>query len=660
LNEERIYTYVTIPSGSWAAIVSRPTEVAYASKRTIAYMVLGITVFFLIIGLYFWLTLTGRVIKPIEELANVSQAIGQGQRVSRPPRRPQLDPLARRSDQIGHLIRSILRMEHDIVARMNEQATLVETSSAVVSSLELPTVLNRILEQVDLLLGVSKSAIVALDEERGVFRIRAGRGLSDEYIEQIAIQPNEPLSVTMRALRSKVPVQISDTEGDLTFLPQRLLSREEGFRSILAVPLNTQHSPPAALILYRPDPHTWTESEINLVVNFANHAAMAIENAFLYERSDKRLQEQTYRIESLVQSLNDGLILSDMEGNVLYANRRIRELAGLQPEDFRNTPVEQVLERILIQSPRPDEVRKSVMETLEFPSRHMAEIPLSIQGLVKYYRLQGFDVTDASGTSIGHGLILQDVTADRELDRMRSSLVSTVSHELRTPLAAIKGYATTLLAEDVEWDRASQRDFLEIISQESDRLSGLVNTLLDLSKIEAGSLRISRLECQIEELIQRAARSAQLGAGNRLEVELEPGLPRLYADPPRLETVLRNLLENAVKYAGDEAFIQVRVKRAGSGIEVSVQDNGPGIPHTERERVFESFYRLEHGLTRLAGGAGLGLAICQGLVRAHGGEIWIEPAASGTCISFTIPPATPDRQPEPMEMKDEHTEGIGR
>ncbi|MGQ9833000.1 MAG: ATP-binding protein [Candidatus Villigracilaceae bacterium] len=657
-NEERIYTYVTIPSGSWAAIVSRPTQMAYASKRTINYVALGTVFFFLLIGLFFWLTLTRNVIKPIEELANISQAIGEDPRLRRPPKRPQLDILARRSDQIGHLVRSILRMEQDILARINEQATLLETSTAVVSSLNLKTVLDRILEQVELLLGVSKSAIVALDQEQGVFRIRAGRDLSASYIEQITIQPNDPLSVTMRALRSKQPVQISDTESDLVFLPQRLLSREEGFRSILAVPLNTQHSPPAALILYRPDPHLWTENEISLVVNFANHAAMAIENAFLYERSDKRLQEETYRLEALVQSLHDGLILSDLQGKVLYANRRIRELSNLQPEEMRNTPVEQVLERIVVQSNDPENVRRSVNQMLAQTGKQTAEIPIIVEGIIKYYRLQGFEVTEADGASIGRGLILQDVTADRELDRMRSSLVSTVSHELRTPLAAIKGYATTLLAEDVEWDGASQRNFLEIISQEADRLSNLVNTLLDLSKIEAGSLRLSRVECEVEDLIQKATYNACLGKENQIEVQIDPNLPTLYADPPRLETVLRNLLENAIKYAGETAHICVQVKQVDQALEFSIADNGPGIPAEERERVFESFYRIENGLTRSGSGAGLGLAICQGLVRAHGGKIWIAPTTSGTRVVFTIPliPKTAESE----ERQNEQPERSGR
>jgi K+-sensing histidine kinase KdpD len=220
---------------------------------------------------------------------------------------------------------------------------------------------------------------------------------------------------------------------------------------------------------------------------------------------------------------------------------------------------------------------------------------------------------------------------------MRSSLVSTVSHELRTPLAAIKGYASTMLADDVEWDRASQHEFLTIISDESDRLTNLVNNLLDLSLIEAGSLKLSREKCDIKETINRAAKQARLMPNNKLEIDIQAKLSNLYADQPRLETILRNLIENAVKYGGEEATIRVEVGRNGREYLFRVIDNGPGVPERESQRIFESFYRVDSGLTRLSSGAGLGLAICQGLVRAHGGRIWSEPLDKGACIAFTIP-----------------------
>jgi signal transduction histidine kinase len=220
---------------------------------------------------------------------------------------------------------------------------------------------------------------------------------------------------------------------------------------------------------------------------------------------------------------------------------------------------------------------------------------------------------------------------------MKSSLVSTVSHELRTPLAAIKGYVSTMLADDVEWDRASQHEFLTIISDESDRLTNLVNNLLDLSRIEAGSLKLSREKCDIKETVNRAAKQARLLPQNRFEVQIQAKLPKLYADPPRLESILRNLIENGLKYGGETAKIRVEVGRHDNDFLFRVIDDGPGIPERERQHIFESFYRVDDSLARLTSGAGLGLAICQGLVRAHGGRIWAEPLAVGACIAFTIP-----------------------
>jgi two-component system sensor histidine kinase KdpD len=194
-----------------------------------------------------------------------------------------------------------------------------------------------------------------------------------------------------------------------------------------------------------------------------------------------------------------------------------------------------------------------------------------------------------------------------------------------------------MLADDVEWDRASQHEFLTIISDESDRLTNLVNNLLDLSRIEAGSLKLSREQCDINETIQRAAKQARLTPENKLEIQVESKLPKLYADPPRLESILRNLIENAVKYGGESAKIRVEVCRQGKDFVFRVIDDGPGIPETERQQIFESFYRVDDSLARLTSGAGLGLAICQGLVRAHGGKIWAEPREVGACIAFTIP-----------------------
>ena len=644
--EETLYSYVPISSAGWGVIVSRPTAAAFATPRAIHQGVLLIVAVFLIVGLFFWLALSRQVIRPLENLAHYSQIIGT-RRTSYEKERQvhELDYVARlagRPDQIGHLTQSLLRMEQAIEARLNELATLLQTSSSVVSTLDPQLVLDRILEQVEHLMAIQMCAIVALDERRGVFRAQASRGLSQRYTTQLAINPSEPFSVTLRALRSGQPIQVSDTEQDESFAATRPRARSEGYRSILAVPLNTQHASPAALLVYRPDPHVFSEQEIELLTSFANHAAMAIENATLFARSDTRLQEQTRRLEALIQSLQDGLILEDLEGRVLYANRRIGEMVELPREDLSGAPVTQILERLLAKSPENDpnrkaESRMAVLAALSGDGPRSIEMTVQTHRQTSYLRMQVFDVTNSTGMPIGRGQILRDVTQVRELDKMKSSLISTVSHELRTPLAAIKGYASTLLAEDVEWDALAQHEFLEIISQETDRLSNLVTDLLDMSRIEAGNLEVSYEDCNLTDLITRAARRAHPQPKERLEVNLPSNLPDFLADPQRIEAVLRNLIENAAKYSGDESPIRVSAQVQSEHLIVRVEDEGPGIPAEASDRIFDSFYRVENGLSRSNTGAGLGLAICQGFVQAHGGEIWLEPVPQGTCVAFSLP-----------------------
>ncbi len=636
---ERLYSYVPIHSAGWGVIVARATDTAFATAQAFHRAAVTGAAVYLLFGALFWLALTSLVLRPLEELARYSRQIGQATPNPAPAvNRAALEALAQRRDQIGHLTRSLRRMERDIQRRFRELQTLLETSAAVVSTLDLPTVLERILAEMERLLGIEKCAILVWDEGQGHFVARASRGLSPGYASRLIIPPDRPDSPTIRAIRTGHPIFVSDTENDPSFQNLRPRARAEGYRAVLVMPLKTQHAPPAALVAYYPEPHEFSEQEISLLSSFANHATMAIENAALYARSDMRLQEQTRRLEALIQSLNEGLILEDLHGRVLYANRRIAALSDLALEDLLGSPVEQVLSRILRRAVDPEQAQHHLGEVLKNPESASGEISLRLGGHVEHYRVQVFRVTDPQGTPIGRGMIWQDVTADREVDRMKSSLISTVSHELRTPLAAIKGYASSLLAEDVEWDPETQREFLETISEETDRLSQLVNDLLDLSRIEGGTLKVQREPSDLLEVVQRAAQLVPGLAPQRLVVEADPHLPRVPMDARRIEVVIRNLLENAVKYSTDpQSPITVRIQHTPDEVVVRVMDRGPGIPSEHAPYIFESFYRAETGLNRSRPGAGLGLAIARGFVEAHGGRIWLEPQAQGTCIAFSLP-----------------------
>lgn len=642
LGQEALVSYVPIPNVGWGVLVSRPTAVAFASLHEFQRGALIAIAVFLVGGLIFWIILSRQVITPLVRLADYSQSFGQ-RRGTDSVNEAAITELVERPDQIGYLTRSMQQMREAIEARLNELSTLLQTSGAVVSSLDPPEVLDRILQQVERLMNVQMCAIFALDESQGIFRVHASRGLPDWYRERALVDPSDPGSVTMRAIHSGQPVQVSDVQSNPSFHGRRERARLAGYRSVLAVPLNTHHTPPAALLVFRPDVHEFSEQEIDLLNSFANHAAMAIENANLFARSDMQLQEQTRRLQALIQSMQDGLILEDLNGRVLYANRRIAELCGVSGDEASGAEVSWLMDQIFYLVQDPQGARETVAQVLNGhgPDRALFTIKEGEQARTIQFRV--FQVTDSSGTPIGRGRILRDITERHELDRMKSSLITTVSHELRTPLAAIKGYATTLLANDVEWDPQSQREFLSIISIETDHLNSLVSDLLDMSRIEAGSLNVTKSECDLEELVTQAALQAGLRPGDRLQVQLPPDLPPLYADPRRIEVVLRNLLENASKYSQDGTPIYLQAKQEGDRLLLRVIDQGPGIPEEQRERVFEIFFQVESGLDRRQAGAGLGLAICRGFVQAHGGEIWIEPSESGTVVSFWLP-LTADEQ----------------
>ena len=639
--QERLYTFAPIAASNWGVIVSRETSTAFSTIRAIRQGIL-ITIFiYIIVGLIFWLALSQRVLKPIERLAEISGTIGK-ERGTSAKNQDELNELSQRQDQIGELATSLQRMEVSITARFQELSTLLQTSAAVVSSLETETVLNTILEQVEELLGVEKCAIVALDERQSQFRARASRGLSEAYTEHFIIDPAEPDSLTLRAINNNKPQQISDTESGHRYTLNRERSRSEGYRSILAVPLITQHAPPSALLVYRPDPHHFSDQEIELTCSFANQAAMAFENAALYSMSDAQLRGQTRRLEALIQSLEDGLILEDLDGRILYANRSISELIGVPIQDIVNTPFNQFIERLVSVSVEPngekrDQIRNQLMQALDGKGPREVEFTISLPAQTRYLQMRVFDVTDVHGNLIGHGQLLNDYTQIHELDMMKSSLISTVSHELRTPLAAIKGYVTTLLAEDVEWDPHSQREFLDIISHETDHLTTLVSELLDMSRLESGTISMNYSKTDLYDLISNASKRAHPKPHLPLEIDIPAELPVLFVDAKKIEAVLRNLFENATKYAGDEALIQLSAEVQNRSVIIRVRDQGPGIPLEDSERVFESYYQLENGLPIQASGSGLGLAICRGFVKAHGGEIWLEPVATGTCIAFSLP-----------------------
>jgi signal transduction histidine kinase len=228
----------------------------------------------------------------------------------------------------------------------------------------------------------------------------------------------------------------------------------------------------------------------------------------------------------------------------------------------------------------------------------------------------------------------------KELDRMKTELLSTVSHELRTPLGSIKGYATTLLTHGNKLKKEEQREFLEIIDSEADRLRELIENLLDLSRLEAGVLRIDMEPVRLAGIAREVTRKVQLATPNhRVQLDWPTVDPLVHADRRRIYQVIQNLLTNAVKYAPDGGCITLSACCERRDLVVSVADQGLGMPTAELDRIFDRFHRVHGQDSRRIGGTGLGLAICKGLVEAHEGRIWAESEGEGlgSTFKFTLP-----------------------
>jgi PAS domain S-box-containing protein len=246
---------------------------------------------------------------------------------------------------------------------------------------------------------------------------------------------------------------------------------------------------------------------------------------------------------------------------------------------------------------------------------------------------------------LGTVSIFRDITHQVEVDRLKSEFVATVSHELRTPMTSIKGYVDILLMGAAGQLTEQQRGFLDIVSVNTQRLSILVNDLLDVSRIEAGKVELSIQPLDMRLLVEEAVRNYRLraqedGKSMTFVMDLQPGLPKVMGDAERVRQILENLVSNAYLYTPAGGNIEIRARARDHSVQVDIQDNGIGIQPEDHDKIFERFYRGEDPLVLASSGNGLGLAIVRQLVAMHHGQIWLVSdgiPGEGSTFSFTLP-----------------------
>ena len=393
------------------------------------------------------------------------------------------------------------------------------------------------------------------------------------------------------------------------------------------------------------------QDEIGRLVNA--FSTMEEEIHTLFRKSDEQSHTRLQTLDAIMRSMYEGVLLEDSAGQIVYANHRFTQFVGISAQEivldsFQESHLTERMEAMMEEPEAYHEAlscaeRGDGAQVIEFWMRGYYNQLGQLIPSRRHIRMRLFQVRDMAGQVIGRGKIFNDVTQQSEAEQVKKNLLAIVSHELRTPLTAIKGYATSLLETDVELDATTQRDFLQRIVEEEDRMAELVTSLLEMSQLEAGTLKLAPSLCRLDTLIERAVEAAK---SDRLHisVSLPAELPVLYIDRRRMEMVLRNILENAQRYAGDGAEVEITTRNAqeqeDEGIYLTVADNGPGLPGDLTERIFDRFYQVDGGRERSSSGVGLGLAICRGFVEAHGGRIWAENRTengSGAIFSIWLP-----------------------
>jgi PAS domain S-box-containing protein len=492
---------------------------------------------------------------------------------------------------------------------------LARTGSLLATELDPVAVLEAVVGEAVSLLDVDTAALVALEGDELVVTAAVGAGA------EVALGARSPSTgwVAGDVVQSRAPVAYEDaTAKDGLAESDALIAF--GHRAYLGVPLaGREGALHGVLSVYAAQPRAWREEEVQALVALAASASIALSNAELYQRVAVEREQSV----AILANIADGIVAVDRDGHVVLWNRAAEEITGVPASEAVNRTPAQVLQRDL--------------ESESGGTNRLIAIPRGDQDV--WLSLSEAVMRDPTGAVSGRIFAFRDISAEHIVEQMKSDFVSTVSVELRTPLTSIYGFAQTLLREDVAFGEVERRTFLEFIARESERLTAIVDALLNVARLDTGDLTVSLVPTDVALVVNEVVMGASPGDnGHRFVADIDVNGVAVQADPDKLRQVLEQLVSNAVKYSPEGGTVTVSARRVEEAVEVAVADEGIGIPQSERERIFSKFYKAGG-----AQGTGLGLFIAQGLVREMGGRMWVDSEEGrGSRFAFELPLAGRD------------------
>jgi two-component system phosphate regulon sensor histidine kinase PhoR len=375
------------------------------------------------------------------------------------------------------------------------------------------------------------------------------------------------------------------------------------------------------------------------------------------EIEHRLVDERRRELHAVLDSIVDGVVVVDPELRLLMINPVAADAFNIPYPQPSGTPLSD-----LINHPTLLTLLRKTLNVAEHEDALLASPQRNGAGLItdeirahpirsgKPIICQALATALVSEQDALHGavVVLRDMTRQKELDEAKSNFISVLSHELRTPLTTIRGFVELILTGNTGDITRDQRECLNTVFAQTGHLQSLINALLEFAELEAAEIHLQLSPVSLEKLVYKMLGRIEPLAEHYaigLQAQIAPDLAPIHADGPRLERVLFNLLDNAVKFTPEHGQVTVTVSDQDSQVLVCVTDTGPGIPPTERERIFERFYQIDDSSTRMHGGTGLGLAICKHIVELHQGRIWVEEpderttdkGGPGSRFCFTIP-----------------------
>ena len=536
-----------------------------------------------------------------------------------------------------------LRQEN---AALRERISMLSAAILRISaSLDLDTVLREVVDSARALTGARYGMIATVDEGGAIQEFIAPGLSADERRHMAEWPPGQRFFEHLR-----------DLPGALRLADLPAYIRSLGYAEELTLSKTLQATPMRHRGVHvgnfflgeKEGGQAFTEEDEEVLVLFASQAATAIANA----RTHRDEQRARADLEALVDTSPVGVVVFDAgSGRPVSFNREARRIVGeLSSPD---APLEQLLEVMTCRRGDGREVRLD-----EFPladgfrdaeTVRAEEIELSVpDGRSVTTLLNATPIRSADGTVESVVVTLQDLAPLEELERLRAEFLGMVSHELRAPLTSIKGSAATALTAEPELEPAEMREFFRIVDEQADHMRGLIGDLLDVGRIDSGTLSVHPEPAEVAGLVDRARNTFLSGGGRHsVSIDLPPDLPPAMADRRRIVQVLNNLFSNAARHAPESSPIRVAAVREGVHVAITVADEGRGVAPERLAHLFRKHSGLAGGDGEGAlGAAGLGLAICKGLVEAHGGRIRAASGGpgQGTEVTFTLPVAGAGRR----------------